>query len=64
MENVEKLNKIIASDFYNVPNLKFDIGKLRTDLESVLKNINSSREELAFKSIFANCDCNWSLEFS
>ena len=37
MENVEKLNKIIASDFYNVPNLKFDIGKLRTDLETVLK---------------------------
>jgi len=25
-------------DFYEVPNLNFDISKLRTDLEKILKN--------------------------
>ena len=37
MENIETLNNNITRDFYNVPNLKFDIEKLRLDLEKVLK---------------------------
>ena len=32
MRNVE------FNDFYQVPNIKFDIFKLRTDLEKILKN--------------------------
>ncbi len=40
MENVEPLNKKIPSDFWNVPNIKFDIQKLRNDLEKVLKKKN------------------------
>ena len=43
MENVETLNKTVSSDFWKVPNLKFDIQKLRNDLEKILekKNFNS-----------------------
>ena len=43
MENVEHLNKKTSSDFWNVPNIKFDIQKLRVDLEKILKlkNFNS-----------------------
>ncbi len=43
MENVETLNKTVSSDFWKVPNLKFDIQKLRNDLEIILekKNFNS-----------------------
>ncbi len=43
MENVETLNKTFSSDFWKVPNLKFDIQKLRNDLEKILekKNFNS-----------------------
>ena len=37
MENVENLNKKLSNDFYIVPNLKFDIDKLRSDLENILK---------------------------
>ena len=37
MENVENLNKKLSKDFYIVPNLKFDIDKLRSDLEKILK---------------------------
>ncbi len=37
MENVENLNKKLSNDFYIVPNLKFDIDKLRSDLEKILK---------------------------
>ena len=37
MENVENLNKKLSNDFYTVPNLKFDIDKLRSDLEKILK---------------------------
>lgn len=40
MENIETLNNNITRDFYNVPNLKFDIEKLRLDLEKVLKKKN------------------------
>ena len=40
MENVEPLNNKIPSDFWNVPNMKFDIQKLRIDLEKVLKKKN------------------------
>ena len=37
MENVENLNKNLFSDFYTIPNLKFDIDKLRSDLDKILK---------------------------
>ena len=37
MKNVENLNKKLSNDFYIVPNLKFDIDKLRSDLEKILK---------------------------
>ena len=30
-------NSSIYSDFYQVPNLNFDISKLRKDLENILK---------------------------
>tara|TARA_Y100001958_G_C21109847_1_gene457143 strand:+ start:385 stop:1014 length:630 start_codon:yes stop_codon:yes gene_type:complete len=40
MENFETLEKIISRDFWNVPNLKFDIQKLRSDLEKILKRKN------------------------
>ena len=36
-ENLEPLNRNIKDDFYIVPNLKFDIDKMRADLNSVLK---------------------------
>ena len=35
--NLETLNRNIKDDFYIVPNLKFDIDKLRADLNNVLK---------------------------
>ena len=43
MQIIETLNKKVMSDFYKVPNLKFDIQKLRSDLEIILKmkNFNS-----------------------
>ncbi len=40
MENVETLNNKISGDFYQVPDLKFDINKLRSDLEKILKQKN------------------------
>ena len=40
MENVKNLNKKLSNDFYTVPNLKFDIDKLRFDLEKILKKKN------------------------
>ena len=40
MENVENLNKKLSNDFFIVPNLKFDIDKLRSDLEKILKKKN------------------------
>ena len=36
-ENLEKLNQNIKDDFFVVPNLKFDIDKMRADLNTVLK---------------------------
>ena len=36
-DNLETLNQNIKDDFYVVPNLKFNIDKLRTDLNIVLK---------------------------
>ena len=35
--NLEKLNRNIKDDFYKVPNLKFDVEKMRADLNNVLK---------------------------
>jgi Aspartyl/Asparaginyl beta-hydroxylase. len=40
MENVGTLNNKVSSDFYHVPNLKFDVKKLRSDLEKILKQKN------------------------
>ena len=36
-QNLEKLNQNIKDDFFKVPNLKFDIEKLKADLNIVLK---------------------------
>ena len=42
MENVKNLktinetNKGVISDFFKIPNLKFDINKLRLDLDKIL----------------------------
>ena len=36
-QNLEKLNQNIKDDFFKVPNLKFDIDKLKADLNIVLK---------------------------
>ena len=43
MDNTVTLDKNVVSDFWNVPNIKFDIQKLRVDLEKILekKNFNS-----------------------
>ena len=41
-QNLEKLNQNIKDDFFKVPNLKFDIDKLKADLNIVLKKKNST----------------------
>ena len=51
MENIKPLNKNISSDFYIVPNLKFDIKKLRVDLEKILEK--KSFSSLGIKSFGA-----------
>ena len=38
--NLEKLSQNIKDDFYIVPNLKFDVDKLRADFNIVLKKKN------------------------
>ena len=35
-QNLEKLNQNIKDDFFKVPNLKFDIGKIKSYLNIVL----------------------------
>ena len=45
-ENLEKLKQNIKDDFYIVPNLKFDIDKLRADFNMVLKKRNLTLLEL------------------
>ena len=40
-ENLEPLNQNIKDDFYKVPNLKFDIEKMRAELNTILKKRNS-----------------------
>ena len=42
-KSLEKMDKIKFNDFYKVPNIKFDISKLRKDLEKILekKNFNT-----------------------
>ena len=37
METAIKKPMVSFEDFYEVPNLKFDINRLRTDLENILK---------------------------
>ena len=43
MENIDMSNQPKISDFFVVPNIKFDIDKMRNDLEKILKikNFNS-----------------------
>ena len=36
-KNLEPLNRNVKDDFYIVPNLKFDVDKMRADLNVVLK---------------------------
>ena len=36
-KNDETINKNLFRDFHIVPNLKFDIDKLRSDLDKILK---------------------------
>ena len=36
-KNPEKINNNLFKDFYTVPNLKFDVEKLRSDLDKILK---------------------------
>ena len=36
-ENIENLSQNIKDDFYKVPNLNFDIDKMRADLNVILK---------------------------
>ena len=36
-KNLEPLNQNVKDDFYKVPNLKFDVEKMRADLNTVLK---------------------------
>ena len=40
MEKAGNLNQNFFNDFYTVPNLKFDIDKLRNDLNKILKQKN------------------------
>ena len=42
-KNTENTNNNLFKDFYTIPNLKFDIDKLRSDLDKILKlkNFNS-----------------------
>ena len=43
LKTINETNKGVVSDFFKVPNLKFDINKLRLDLDKILakKNFNS-----------------------
>ena len=43
VKNGENFNKNLFRDFYTIPNLKFDVDKLRSDLDKILKikNFNS-----------------------
>ena len=43
VKNAEKINNNLFKDFYTIPNLKFDVNKLRFDLDKILKlkNFNS-----------------------
>ena len=43
IKNVKNLNKNLFKDFYTIPNLKFNVDKLRSDLDKILKikNFNS-----------------------
>ena len=43
VKNAESINNNLFKDFYTIPNLKFDVDKLRLDLNKILKlkNFNS-----------------------
>ena len=45
-ENLEHLNQNIKDDFYKVPNLNFDVDKMRADLNVVLKKKNISVNDI------------------
>ena len=36
LKTINETNKGVVSDFFKVPNLKFDINKLRLDLDKIL----------------------------
>ena len=40
------MEKATFEDFYEVPNLNFDISRLRSDLDKILKNKSSIHQEL------------------
>ena len=46
--------QIDFSDFYKVPNLKFDIGRLKNDLEVVLKKKSFFSMEKQIKSLLSH----------
>ena len=39
LKSNESINKNLFRDFYTIPNLKFDVDKLRSDLDKILKLI-------------------------
>ncbi len=43
LKDAENINKNLFKDFFTIPNLKFDVNKLRSDLDKILKlkNFNS-----------------------
>ena len=47
-QNLETLNQNIKDDFFKVPNLKFDIDKLKADLNIVLKKYIFSYRRIPF----------------
>ena len=46
------MNNVEFNDFYQVPNIKFDIFKLRTDLEKILKNKKEVGTSLGATNLF------------
>ena len=45
METIQNIKEKNTNNFYKVPGMAFDIIKLRTDLENILKKRNSGMVE-------------------